>query len=223
MNEFSNLFHPNNKFTNFVQKLMYIGYLNLLWLITSLPILTIGASTTALYYTVLKLCRNEEGYIAKDYFHSFKQNFKQATKVWIIMLSFLFMLTANFFYFSSQNSSLSRIFSFLFLGLFFIFAIVSSYIFPLLAQFNMTNKNLLWTAIILSLKNLHWSFCMTILFWCGFPLMVMRFYPLTVLGIPLIAFLQSYILNRIFKRSFQIQDFYEGKEIQLTLLRQNSQ
>ncbi len=215
MNVFSNLLSPNNKLTNFLQKLMYVGYLNLLWIITSLPLITIGASTTALYYTVLKIVRNEEGYIAKDYFRSFKQNFKQATKIWLIMLAVVFMLTINFFYFSSQNNSFSRIFSFLFLSLFFIFAIISSYIFPLLAQFHMTNKNLLWTAIILSLKNLHWSFCLTILFWCGFPLMVLRFYPLTVFGIPLIAFFQSYILNRIFKRSFQIQEFYQGEQIQL--------
>jgi len=217
MNFFSNLLNPDNKFTGFLQKIMYLGWLNILWILTSLPIITIGASTTALYYTVLRMSRDEEGYIAKDYFRSFKQNFKQATRLWAIMLAILFMLTANFFYFSSLNSSISRIFSFLFLGLFFIFAMIGGYIFPLLAQFHMIDKNLIWTALILSLKNLHWSFCLCILFWCGFPLMVFRFYPLTVFGIPLIAFLQAYILNRIFKRSFQICEFSEGDEIHLNL------
>jgi len=215
MNFFSNLLRPENKFTNFLQKLMYLGWLNLLYILTSLPILTIGASTTALYYTVLKLVRNEEGYIARDYFRSFKQNLKQATRIWVIFLTILIMLTVNFFYFSSQNSSLSRIFSFLFLGLFFLFAMTGSYLFPLLAQFHMTDKFLLWTAFLLSFKNIHWSFCLCILFWCGFPLMIFRFYPLTVFGIPLIAFLQSYILNKIFKRSFKIQNFLEGEEIHL--------
>ena len=60
--------------------------MHLLWIICSLPIFTIGASTTALYYAFMKRARRDEGYIWKNFFHSFKADFKQATIIWLILL-----------------------------------------------------------------------------------------------------------------------------------------
>lgn len=60
--------------------------LNLLWIVCSIPIITIGASTTALYTVMLKLVKNEEGYIAKGFLKAFKENFKQSTIMWAIFL-----------------------------------------------------------------------------------------------------------------------------------------
>ena len=53
--------------------------LNVLWLVCSLPIFTIGASTTAMYTVMLKVVKNEEGYIVKGFFKAFKENFKKST------------------------------------------------------------------------------------------------------------------------------------------------
>ena len=52
---------------------------NLLAFFCCLPIITVGASMTALHYVVLKIVRDEECYIVKGFFKSFKDNFKQAT------------------------------------------------------------------------------------------------------------------------------------------------
>ena len=60
--------------------------LNVLWLICCIPVITIGASTTALYTVMLRLVRNEEGYIFRGFFKAFKLNFKQSTIIWIILL-----------------------------------------------------------------------------------------------------------------------------------------
>lgn len=62
--------------------------LNIVFIICCLPIVTIGASLTALHYVTLKMVRNEESYIVKSFFKSFKQNFKQATIINLIMLLF---------------------------------------------------------------------------------------------------------------------------------------
>ena len=59
--------------------------LNILWLVTSLPIVTIGASTTAMYYTALKLHKDKDVTVWKAFFHSFKQNFMQATAIWAVL------------------------------------------------------------------------------------------------------------------------------------------
>ena len=60
--------------------------LNVLWLVCSLPIFTIGASTTAMYTVMLKVVKNEEGYIVKGFFKAFKENFKKSTIIWLILL-----------------------------------------------------------------------------------------------------------------------------------------
>ena len=59
--------------------------LNLLWIVCSLPIITAGASTTALYYCTLKLHKDGDIRVFHDFFKSFKQNFKQSTLIWILM------------------------------------------------------------------------------------------------------------------------------------------
>ena len=69
-----------------LSKICDIVCLNVLWLVCSLPIITIGASTTALYTVMLKLVKNEEGYIFKGFLHAFKLNFKQSTIIWLILL-----------------------------------------------------------------------------------------------------------------------------------------
>ncbi|MGN1184899.1 MAG: DUF624 domain-containing protein, partial [Oliverpabstia sp.] len=75
----NNLFNPDNKFFTFMGKVADLMILNLLCIVCCLPIVTAGASITALYYVTLKIARNEETYIARGFFHSFKENFKQAT------------------------------------------------------------------------------------------------------------------------------------------------
>ena len=72
-------FSYESKFSQLLLRLCYACYLNLLWFICSLPIFTIGASTTALYYTSLKIVRGEESYVGPTFFRAFRENFRQAT------------------------------------------------------------------------------------------------------------------------------------------------
>ena len=81
--KFMSLDGPVMKFLSKVADMMI---LNLLVLFCSLPIITMGASLTAMHYLALRVVRNEEYYISKDFFKSFKMNFKQATLMWLFML-----------------------------------------------------------------------------------------------------------------------------------------
>ena len=80
-----NIFSSDNflgKFMNWIGNLVII---NVLYIICSLPIFTIGASTTALYYSMMKYIRRDEGYVHTNFLRSFKENFKQSTIIWLIM------------------------------------------------------------------------------------------------------------------------------------------
>ena len=70
--------------------------LNLLWLACSLPVITIGASTTALYSVTLKMAANEEGYILRGFLEAFRRNWKQSTVIWLILLVIGAALGADF-------------------------------------------------------------------------------------------------------------------------------
>ncbi len=81
------ILNPESPVMSFITKITYSAYLNLLWLVCCLPIVTAGASTTALFYVTLKVAKNEEGSLTKSFFHSFRENFRQATVIWLILLA----------------------------------------------------------------------------------------------------------------------------------------
>ena len=58
-----NLLNPDNPVMNFITRVVYAVWLNILWFVCSIPIVTAGASTTALFYVTLKMVKNEEGNI----------------------------------------------------------------------------------------------------------------------------------------------------------------
>ena len=65
------LFSLDGKLFHILSRIADLILLNVLWLLSSLPIITIGASTTALYYVMLKIVKNEDSYIIRSFFHSF--------------------------------------------------------------------------------------------------------------------------------------------------------
>ena len=77
-------------------KLADLILLNLLFIICCIPIVTIGASITAMYYVTLKMVRNEESYLFRSFFKSFKQNLKQSTVIWLILLAVSIVLWMDF-------------------------------------------------------------------------------------------------------------------------------
>ena len=89
-----NIFDEGSPVLRFLNRVTDLLVLNLLALLMCLPVVTVGASLTAMHYVLLKLVRDEEGYIAKSFFRSFKRNFLQATVIWLIFAA-LWVLTIS--------------------------------------------------------------------------------------------------------------------------------
>lgn len=79
------IFDTDNVVFRFFNKAGYIWWLHVLWLVCSIPVITLGASTTALLYSCMKL-RDRDGYVTRNFFHSFKVNFRQSTIIFIFFL-----------------------------------------------------------------------------------------------------------------------------------------
>lgn len=76
-------FSLENPIWKFIGNLADFFLLSCLWYLCCLPVVTAGAATTALYYVTLKMARGQEGQLIPAFFHSFKQNLKQATALWV--------------------------------------------------------------------------------------------------------------------------------------------
>lgn len=81
-----NLFKPDGIIYRLITKFSQLVLLSLMWLITSIPIVTAGAATAALYSVMFKILKEEDGHIVRQFFSYFKSNFRQATIAWAILL-----------------------------------------------------------------------------------------------------------------------------------------
>ncbi len=87
----------DNKFFTALGKLVDCVWLSLLWLICSIPVITMGAASTALYYAVHKSIRGNRGYTTRNYFSAFKDNFKQSTLVHLVWLVVMVVLVGDIY------------------------------------------------------------------------------------------------------------------------------
>lgn len=107
-----------------------------------LPIITAGASVTALYSVTLKMVKDEESYIVKGFFKAFKENFKQSTIIWIIMAAVGALLYADYRAVGFLSENMQNIFRILIGAVVVIFLIILSYVFSYTARFVNSTKNI---------------------------------------------------------------------------------
>ncbi len=137
------IFQPDNLFSEVMTKIFDILLLNLLWLLCSLPAVTFGASTTALYAVMMKLVRGEENGIVKSFFKSFRQNFRQSLPVTALLFIFGAVLAVDFHVLGRTGTKGASVMYGGCIALFIFGAGVFGYVFPLLAKFENTVKNTL--------------------------------------------------------------------------------
>lgn len=179
--------------------------LNVLWLICCIPVVTIGASTTALYSVMLKMVKNEEGYIFRGFFKAFKSNFKQSTFMWLILAALWIVWLIDYRVAMIMPGNVGVVMSVIFLAIGFILLSVNIYAFPLTARYENTIKATLKNALILTVGKLPYTFLMVIVLvaaviaslWNTVTLLFAI--PLWLLiGGSLIAWLNSFLLRRVF-------------------------
>lgn len=152
-----NFFSYEGPFFNTLNRLSDLVILNILWFVCSLPIITIGASTTALYYVTLKIVNQEDAYVAKNFFKSFRQNFIQSTIIWLIMLVFGIFIVGDFFLLPNMVNINSQIYTAMFSILCFVtlvYFMILVYLFPLQAKLENKIRHTFKNALLLSFRHL---------------------------------------------------------------------
>ena len=195
----NSLLNPEGKVMLFFTKIAYSAYLNVLWFLCCVPIVTAGASTTALFYVMLKVAKNEEGNVTKSFFRSFKQNFKKATLIWLILLGLGIILALDGYvlYHMRFENAFWTICTAIFLVVLAAYAIVLMYIFPLLARFENTIRAMFLNSIMLGMRFLLCTALMAFIYFAMVFVVINIFTPAIIFGEGLCALLCSYLLSNI--------------------------
>lgn len=195
------LFNVDGPVLQFVNKIVYSVYLNILWFLCCIPVITVGASTTALFYVTLKISKNEEGNITKAFFRSFRQNFRQGTLIWLILLAAGIILGVDGYVL--YHMRFENLFWTLCTAVFCVaaiaYAIVLMYIFPLLARFDNTTGAMFKNALFIGVRFLFCTVLMAVIYFVMLLIVVRIFTPAVIFGEGLCALLCSYLLSNVLK------------------------
>lgn len=179
--------------------------LNFVWIICCIPIISIGASTTAMYSCFLN--RSTESSTLRRFFRSFKINFAQSTMLFVIEVIGLLLVYANIRFYLSYLSDISMVLQVGFMIPSILMLSVMGYIFPLQAHFNNTIKQTLKNAVLMSVANFPISFLILGINLLPFIIILIDvefFFKVSIIfilmGSTTIAFVNSFLLLRVFRR-----------------------
>ncbi|MGN1146787.1 MAG: YesL family protein [Lachnospiraceae bacterium] len=145
-------------------KLTDLLKLSLLWLLFSLPVITIGASTVAAMSVALKMVDDEEGYFFKSFLKAFRENWKQGTVLWLITIVAVYAIYLDFQLFEAVPGNPI---GFLIVGMLAIFLAVITlvYAYPLVARYENTLFRTLQNSINISKRYFGRTLCMVFVVW----------------------------------------------------------
>lgn len=149
------LLKTDNPVFSFMGKLGDVVLLNLTWLLCCMPVVTIGASTTALFYVARKICTDEDYRIWHDFFHSFRANWKQATALWLVLLAALAVGASNLWIGLHTDSGLGNLCRGVGAVLLIVWLMAEGFAFPLLARYNYQLGRLVLDSLRLAVTKLY--------------------------------------------------------------------
>lgn len=157
------IFSPDGKLARFLNGLGNLIVLNILTIICCIPVFTAGAAMTALYTMVMRMVRKEEGKIISEYLKAFKDNFKQATILWLIFGGLIAFMTFDIWILRSLTGTFGMVYRVILFVIILVFVMVLIHIFAVLARFDNTIKNTAKNALLFCVGKLPQAVLMLVL------------------------------------------------------------
>ena len=206
-------FSVDSPLYRFLSRVLDILKLNFLWILGSLPVFTIGASTTALYYTVHKSIRGDRGYTTRTFFGAFRDNFKAATLPYLIWLAVMVVLGCDAYitYQVLKTGSMKGTFFYFFLIMIAVAIMWSAFLFPYIARFENTVKQTLKNAFLLMVRHLPWALLLLVILIAS--ALSIYIIPVLLVVIPAVtSMVFDFILERLFRRYMSPEDLEREEE-----------
>ena len=175
--------------------------LSILWLVSSLPIFTVGAANTALYYATNKCIRRGDGGVWKTYWSSFRSNFRQATLLWLVLFLGYALLSASCVcaYLMCSAGNLPKELLYLPAAATAVFTAWGSLPFPYLARFRNDNRTAAKNCLGIALMNLPVTLLQLV--FLVLAIVGILVFPLAILCAPgIYMVLSCYSLEPVFRK-----------------------
>ena len=196
------IFDLDSPLMNVLNKMADLMWLNILTLICCIPVITAGAALTSMHYVALKIVRNEESYITRSFFKSFKTNFRQATLIWLLLMLVAAILGGDYYIITKSGMQFSQVLVVLIMAAGVLVICTSLYVFPVLAKFDNTIMGTIRNAFIMSILQLPKTVVMFVMTF--FPLII---YLVSLCLIPIIFLfgfsLPAYAAAMLYNKFFQ--------------------
>ena len=193
-----------------LSKLADLMLLNLLFLVFSLPIITIGSSMTAMYRVLISRTVGNDTPIIREFWNAFRCNFKQATIIELILFVPISLALLDMYLFNSGVLERSAVTTWVCVLTIVLFLILSSYLFPMIAQFENTIGRTIKNAVLLAIGNLPTTILVSVL--NALPILLVLFANARIflkisivwflIGFAAVAWVNEKLLHRIFKRFY---------------------
>lgn len=186
-----------------LNKVADLMILNILTVVCCIPVITTGASLTAMHYVALKMARNEECYIARDFFKSFKLNFRQGTVIWLIELFIIAVLVGDFLIMSRMEMAFGSVLKVIITVIAFLALFTFIFVFPVLAKFENTVIRTVKNAFFIVVLQFPKAIVMMVLFVLPLPLFL--FFPqitpiIFLFGLTVPAWLSAKMYSGYFRK-----------------------
>ncbi len=198
------MFSLNSLFSRKMTKLFDLCLLNVLCIITSLPVITMGASFTALYTVLMAMSKDEEGPVTRMYINVFKSNFKKSSLAGVILLLIVAVLIVDLEIWNASGSEQKPMFVTATFVLLAFVAMAAGWLFPLLAKFENSLKNMYKNAFLFAMKYFPVSLSMGVVT-IGYTMLLMEYFftlwmPALFIGIIILAYPWSFYVRSRFEK-----------------------
>lgn len=150
--------------SNGINKIGNMILVSLLWLICSLPVVTIGSATAALYYTTVKVVRRENGYVTQEFFNSFKANLKNGILFSVGYIAIALILCLDIYYVLGSKMNQGSMYMMIYYMIIFLVSGILVYLFPNLSRYKMKRLDLIKLSFYMAFRHLPTTIILLILY-----------------------------------------------------------
>lgn len=200
MGRFFNLDSP---LMQFLSKMADLMLLNILTLLLCIPVITAGDAVCALYYMTIKMVKGEDCYIVRGYFKSFRENFRQATLIWLAVLLIGIILVGDVLILRNSDIAFGNVLMILIMVVAVVYLFTTTYLFPVLSRFDNTIKNTVRNSFLMSVLNFPKTILLVLINLAPVVLLLLTYQAMPFLfmfGFSVPAYVCSILFVKIFKR-----------------------
>ena len=185
-----------------INKIVDCVLLSFFWLLFSTPIITFGAATTALYYTVNKVIRHDRSHVWREFWGAFKANFKQSTIIWLLVAFLYWLMIGNCILMYNAGNTVLLILYLVFVALLTMWVI---HLFPHIARFENSTKVILKNCFFLMIRHCGKTFSVLILLVMAIILFLI--WPILMFILPVAYnFMATLLLEPIYRKYMSEED-----------------